>query len=177
MDVIWLCRFSSGSGAVSELCLVSYRMTYSSFFITRSSDNSRKNRLRRSLEGSVFCGAQISPFLPNLTTPPQCSPLSQPRSLHHLQEHRNGKTSSDEEELAHKDLSSLCHKGATKRAIFKRFLWTDAANHFDCSAILIILPHLILYSNPKDVNNIVNNVLSHLNYVMDVRYNVENILM
>ncbi len=47
----------------------------------------------------------------------------------------------------------------------------------DCSMILIILPHLILYINPKDVNNIMNNVLTHLNYVMDVRCTVENILM
>lgn len=47
----------------------------------------------------------------------------------------------------------------------------------DCSMILIILPHLILYIIPKDVNNITNNVLTHLNYVMDVRYTVENILM
>lgn len=48
---------------------------------------------------------------------------------------------------------------------------------FDCSMILIILPHLILYINPKDVNNIMNNVLTHLNYVMDVLYTEENILM
>lgn len=41
------------------------------------------------------------------------------------------------------------------------------------SLILIILPHHILYINPKDVNNIMNNVLTHFNYVMDVLYTVE----
>lgn len=125
------------SCAVSELCLVSYRMTYRPFFITSSSDSSRKNRLRRSLEGSVFCGAQISPFLPNLITPPWYTPLSRPPSLHHLQEHRHGKTSSDEEESAHKDLSSLCHKGATKRTIFKRFLWTNEAVSDDLTSLCL----------------------------------------
>lgn len=45
----------------------------------------------------------------------------------------------------------------------------------DCSVILIILPHLILCINPNGVNNIMNNVLTHLNYVMDVLYTVENV--
>ncbi len=45
----------------------------------------------------------------------------------------------------------------------------------DCSVILIILPCLILCINPNGVNNIMNNVLTHLNYVMDVLYTVENV--
>ncbi len=138
------------SCAVSERCHVSYRMTYRPFFITSSSDSSRKNRLRRSLKGSVFCGAQISPFLPNLITPLWFTPLSWPPSLHHLQQHRDGKTSSDEEEPAHKHLSSLCPKEAIKRIIFKRFVWTDEAVSFNLTSLWlfsdfnhIALPHFV----------------------------------
>lgn len=96
-------------------------------FITSSSNSSKRNRLRRSLVGLVFCGDQINPFLQSRVIQP-CHPLCLVHDLclPTLQGHRGGRTNSNVAKPARRSLLlSLSHKRSTERTIFRLFLWTD----------------------------------------------------